>query len=54
VAHPPSGYGSAEMLGFAHLKRILKLDRYGYEAHMGRVMSSFSQSPPRTFARWQS
>jgi hypothetical protein len=39
-----------EML-FAHLKRILKL---GYEAQTVRVMSSFSQPPPRTFARWQS
>jgi hypothetical protein len=42
-----------EML-FAHLKRILKLDRLRYEAQMARVTNSSAQPPPRTFARWPS
>jgi hypothetical protein len=41
-----------EML-FAHLKRILKLDRV-YEAQTVRVTSSSSQPPPRTSGRWPS
>ena len=42
-----------EML-FAHLKRILKLDRLQYEEQLALAMSSFSLQPPRTSASWQS
>jgi hypothetical protein len=33
---------------FAHLKRILKLDRLRLRARMEHVMSSTSPPPPRT------
>jgi hypothetical protein len=36
-----------EML-FAHLKRILRLDRLRLRGPMVRAMSSFSQQPPKT------
>jgi hypothetical protein len=36
-----------EML-FAHLKRILKLDRLRFRVRMEHVMSSTSLPPPRT------
>ncbi len=42
-----------EML-FAHLKRILKLDRLRLRAPTERKTSSSSPPPPRTFARWPS
>ena len=42
-----------EML-FAHLKRILKLDRLDFKDRMARAMSSFSQQPPKTSESWRS
>jgi len=39
---------------FAHLKRILKLDRLSYEDRMVRVMSSFWRQPPKTSESWRS
>jgi transposase len=41
-----------EML-FAHLKRILRLDRYDCEGRTVRVTSSSSQQPPRTSESWR-
>jgi hypothetical protein len=42
-----------EML-FAHLKRILKLDRLRQGGRTARVTSSPSLQPLRTFVRWPS
>ena len=42
-----------EML-FAHLKRILRLDRLRLRAHAAPATSSTSQQPPRTSASWPS
>jgi hypothetical protein len=42
-----------EML-FAHLKRILKLDRLGLRGPMVRMMSSSWQQPPKTSEHWRS
>jgi hypothetical protein len=42
-----------EML-FAHLKRILKLDRLRLRGPTARVTSSSSLPPLRTFVRWPS
>ena len=42
-----------EML-FAHLKRILKLDRFDCEGHVALATSSYSQQPPRIFGSWRS
>src|SRR5262245_40050472 len=42
-----------EML-FAHLKRILNLDRLRLRGQMARVTSSSSQPRPETLGRWPS
>jgi hypothetical protein len=42
-----------EML-FAHLKRILKIDRLRLRGPLGARDGSFSQQPPKTSESWRS